>query len=112
MHSCIFCQIALHAAPAKIVYEDDQMVAFQDIRPVAPVHVLIIPRKHIPTLNDVAETDQTLIGQLFQTASNLAVQFGIHERGYRAVFNCNADAGQTVYHLHLHLIGGKVLSWP
>jgi histidine triad (HIT) family protein len=112
MHSCIFCKVAEHAAPAKIVYEDDQVVAFQDIRPVAPVHVLIIPRKHIPTLNEVTVADHPVIGQLFLTARNLAEQFGIHQRGYRTVFNCNDDAGQTVYHLHLHLIGGRVLSWP
>ena len=112
MHSCIFCQIAKHAAPAKIVYEDDHVVAFQDIQPVAPVHVLIIPKKHIPTLNDLNEADQSVLGQLFLVAKSIAKQFGIHERGYRTVFNCNNDAGQTVYHLHLHLLGGRVLSWP
>ena len=98
--------------PAKIVYEDDHVVAFQDIRPVAPVHVLIIPKKHIPTLNDVTVADSPLIGQLFQVAKALAEQFGIHQKGYRTVFNCNEEAGQTVFHIHLHLIGGRVLNWP
>ena len=112
MHSCIFCQIAQNAASAKIVYEDDDVVAFHDIRPVAPVHVLICPKKHIPTLNDVTAEDHPLLGKIFQTAASLAEQFGIHRRGYRTVFNCNEEAGQSVYHIHLHLIGGRVLSWP
>jgi histidine triad (HIT) family protein len=112
MQACIFCQIASHLAPAKIVYEDDQLVAFHDIRPQAPVHVLICPRKHISTLNDLTPGDQPLLGALFGTATKLAEQFGVHQRGYRTVFNVNAEAGQTVFHLHLHLIGGRVLSWP
>ena len=112
MNLCIFCKIAQRAMPANIVYEDDLVVGFQDIRPVAPVHLLIIPRKHIPTLNDVTSGDHPLISQLFEVAKTLAEQFGIQENGYRTVFNCNADAGQTIYHLHLHLIGGRILSWP
>jgi histidine triad (HIT) family protein len=112
MHSCIFCQIAQHAAPAKIVFEDDHVVAFQDIRPVAPVHVLICPKKHIPTLNDVTSADHPLIGRIFDAARVIAEQSGIHQRGYRTIFNCNDEAGQTVYHIHLHLIGGRVLGWP
>ena len=112
MNSCIFCQIAQRAMPAKIIYEDDRIVAFHDIRPVAPVHLLVIPRKHIPTLNDIDGADHPLMGQLFEVTKALAKQFGIQDSGYRTVFNCNADAGQTVYHLHLHVIGGRVLSWP
>ena len=112
MHSCIFCQIAATSAPAKIVYEDDDVIAFHDVRPVAPVHLLICPKKHIPTLNDLTVADHPLLGKIFETATKLAVQFGIHNRGYRTVFNCNGDAGQTVYHIHLHLIGGRSLSWP
>lgn len=94
------------------MYEDGDVLAFQDIRPQAPVHVLIVPKKHIPTLNDVAPEDDTLIGHVFQVAKNLARQFEIHERGYRAVFNVNAGAGQSVYHVHLHMLGGRLFSWP
>ena len=112
MNSCIFCQIAQHETSAELVYENDHVVAFQDIRPVAPVHVLICPRKHIATLNDVTADDHPLIGEMFQVVRTLAEQFGIHQRGYRATFNCNEEAGQTVFHLHLHLIGGRVLNWP
>ena len=112
MHSCIFCQIAEKSASAKIVYEDDDVIAFHDVRPVAPVHLLVCPKRHIPTLNDLTAADHPLVGKIFEAATKLAEQFGIHKRGYRAVFNCNGDAGQTVYHIHLHLIGGRVLSWP
>lgn len=112
MHSCIFCQIVQHAIPARIVYEDEQVVAFHDIQPVAPVHVLIVPTRHIPTIHDLIPAESPILGQLFGIARTLAEQLGIHQTGYRTVFNCNRDAGQTVFHVHLHLIGGKVLSWP
>jgi histidine triad (HIT) family protein len=94
------------------VHQDDLVVAFKDIHPQAPVHVLVVPRKHIPTLNDVQEEDNGLLSHMFQVAKTLAKQFDVHEKGYRAVFNVNAGAGQTVYHLHLHIIGGRTLSWP
>lgn len=109
---CIFCQIAERKLPAKIVYEDDQVFAFNDINPQAPVHLLVCPKKHISTLNDVTANDHPTLGRLFETAANLAKQFGVHERGYRTVFNVNREAGQTVFHLHLHVIGGRILGWP
>jgi histidine triad (HIT) family protein len=112
MTSCLFCQIADRRIPAKIVYEDDELFAFNDINPQAPVHVLVCPRKHIPTLNDVSVEDHPLLGRLFETAARIARDAGIHERGYRTVFNVNREAGQTVYHLHLHVIGGRILNWP
>ena len=110
--SCLFCQIAERHLPAKIVYEDEHVFAFNDINPQAPVHVLICPKKHIPTLNDVRAEDHPTLGRLFETAARIARESGVHERGYRTVFNVNKEAGQTVYHLHLHVIGGRVLGWP
>jgi len=112
MKSCIFCQITEHKIPAQIAYEDERVVAFHDIRPQAPVHLLICPKKHIPTLNDLSTDDHGLLAQLFEVAKKLAAQFGVDQKGYRTVFNVNHEAGQTVFHLHLHLIGGRVLSWP
>jgi histidine triad (HIT) family protein len=94
------------------VHEDDLVVAFKDLRPQAPVHLLITPRKHIPTLNDLMPEDNALIGQMFQVAKKLAMQSNIHHKGYRTVFNVNAGAGQSVYHIHLHLLGGRMFSWP
>ena len=88
------------------------MVAFKDVRPQAPVHLLIAPRRHIPTLNDLTPQDNPLMGHMFQVAKNLAVQSNIHQKGYRTVFNVNAGAGQSVYHIHLHLLGGRMFSWP
>jgi histidine triad (HIT) family protein len=95
-----------------MVYEDDRVVAFHDINPQAPVHILICPRKHIPTLNDVSADDAALVALLFDVARKIAGQFGVAQKGYRTVFNVNAEAGQTVFHLHLHVIGGRKLSWP
>ena len=94
------------------MHEDDLVVAFKDLRPQAPVHLLILPRKHIPTLNDVMPEDSALIGKMFQVAKSLAMQSNIHLKGYRTVFNVNAGAGQSVYHIHLHLLGGRMFSWP
>ena len=94
------------------MYEDDLVVAFKDLRPQAPVHLLITPRKHIPTLNDLMPEDNALIGQMFQVAKKLAMQSNVHQKGYRTVFNVNAGAGQSVYHVHLHLLGGRMFSWP
>jgi histidine triad (HIT) family protein len=112
MESCLFCRIANHELPSKIAHEDDQVIAFHDIKPQAPVHILIIPRKHIATLNDVSADDAALMAKLFDVARKLAKQFGVAESGYRTVFNVGEDTGQTVFHLHLHVIGGRKLSWP
>jgi histidine triad (HIT) family protein len=112
MTSCIFCKIGARELPAKMVYEDDLAFAFHDINPKAPVHILICPKKHIPTLNDVTPEDHASLARLFEVAAKIAKDFGVDQRGYRAIFNVNAEAGQTVFHLHLHVMGGRVLSWP
>jgi histidine triad (HIT) family protein len=112
MQSCLFCRIIRGEAQSQIVYQDDLVLAFKDVRPQAPVHVLVCPKKHIPTLNDVQPEDNVLLAHLFEIARRLAEQFGVHQSGYRTVFNVNAGAGQTIYHLHLHVIGGRPLSWP
>jgi histidine triad (HIT) family protein len=109
---CIFCQIAEKKKPAKIVYEDDRIIAFEDINPQAPVHTLIIPKKHISTNLDIEAEDNTLIGHLFQVANKIAIDRGIAERGFRLVMNCNPESGQTVFHIHLHVIGGRFMHWP
>lgn len=104
----IFGKIIRREIPADVVFEDDQLLAFRDVNPQAPVHVLIIPkRKEIATLNDAAPEDQALLGHMLLTASKLAAELGIAESGYRLIMNCNAEGGQTVYHLHLHLVGGR-----
>jgi len=110
--SCIFCKIIDKSIPAKVVYEDDKVVAFEDINPQAPVHVLIITRKHIPTILDVQEDDRHLIGYMYKIAGQLAKERGIAERGFRLIMNCNAEAGQTVFHIHLHVLGGRPMHWP
>jgi histidine triad (HIT) family protein len=112
MTDTIFGKIARGEIPADLVYEDDDLVAFRDISPQAPMHILIIPRKPIPTLNDAGPDDAELIGKLFLAAARVAKEAGIAERGYRTVVNCNAAAGQTVFHLHLHVLGGRPLQWP
>ena len=112
MEPCLFCRIANHELPAKMVHEDDRVIAFHDINPQAPVHVLVVPRKHIPTLNDVSTDDAALVAHILSVASRIAEQMGVAQKGYRTVFNVNAEAGQSVFHLHLHLIGGRRLSWP
>jgi histidine triad (HIT) family protein len=112
VQSCIFCQIADRKIPAKIVYEDDHVVAFNDIDGKAPVHVLVCPRKHVATLNDLTEEDATLLGHVFSAAKKVAEQAGVAQTGYRTIFNVNADAGQSVFHLHLHVMGGRRLNWP
>lgn len=110
--TCFFCKIAKGEIPADIVYQDEDVVAFNDINPQAPNHVLIIPKRHINTLNDLEQGDELLIGQLFMAAKAIAEKLGQTESGYRTVFNCNADGGQSVYHIHLHYLGGRQLSWP
>lgn len=112
MSDTIFGKIAAGEIPADIVYQDEHVLAFRDLNPQAPTHILVIPRKEIPTLNHVQETDAELIGRLFLAAAKVAEQEGIAEAGYRAVINCNAGAGQTVYHLHVHLLGGRPMQWP
>jgi histidine triad (HIT) family protein len=109
---CLFCKIANGDIPADIVHETDQLLAFRDINPQAPVHVLIIPRDHIATINDMEDVHAALVGQLFTAARDIAKAEGMDEAGYRMTMNCNRAAGQTVFHLHLHLLGGRNFSWP
>ncbi|MCG2722557.1 MAG: histidine triad nucleotide-binding protein [Thermodesulfovibrionales bacterium] len=109
---CLFCEIIERKRPAKIVYEDAQVMAFDDIHPQAPVHTLIIPKKHIATNLDLQEEDLGLVGHLFQIANRIASEKGIAENGFRLVMNCNRDSGQTVFHVHLHLLGGRLMHWP
>jgi histidine triad (HIT) family protein len=110
--SCLFCRVISGEIPAKKIYEDDALVAFHDINPQAPVHFLIVPRKHIATLNDMTPDDEPLIGRMHARAAALARELGVAERGYRAVFNCNSEAGQSVFHIHLHVLGGRPMAWP
>ena len=110
--SCLFCKIVAGEIPAKRVHEDDELLAFEDIRPEAPVHVLIVPKRHIATLNDVQEGDDAIVGAMMRRAAVIARERGISEAGYRTVMNCNGQAGQTVFHIHLHLMGGRRMSWP
>jgi len=112
MPETIFTKIINKEIPADIVYEDDLCLAFKDINPQAPIHLLIIPKKPIATINDIAEEDRELVGHLFFTAGKIAKDLGIAEDGYRAVMNCNKNGGQDVYHIHLHLLAGKRLGWP
>lgn len=108
--ACLFCRIIRKEIPAKIVAENEDCVAFRDINPQAPVHILIVPRAHIPSVKEV--TDPTTVGKLTSMATDLAQRAGVADGGYRLVINTNADAGQTVFHLHLHLLGGRIMSWP
>ncbi|MBI4830299.1 MAG: histidine triad nucleotide-binding protein [Candidatus Lindowbacteria bacterium] len=112
MSNCIFCKIADGEIPADKVYEDASILAFKDIQPQAPLHIVIIPKKHIETLNDVSETDARLLSDLVFTCQKLAKEQKIAEKGYRVVVNCNRDGGQAVFHLHAHLLGGRKMSWP
>jgi histidine triad (HIT) family protein len=109
---CLFCDIAAGTRPAQVVYEDDRVMAFHDIRPQAPVHVLVIPRRHVTSLLDLEPGDDALGGALVRTARDLARELGVGERGFRLVMNCGDDAGYSVYHVHLHLLGGRPLGWP
>jgi histidine triad (HIT) family protein len=111
-HNCLFCRIASGEIPADLVYEDDQVIGFRDLNPQAPTHVLLIPRRHIATVNDLEQTDAELAGRLLLAAKQVAAMEGVAEAGYRTLLNCNAAAGQTVFHLHLHLLGGRDMSWP
>jgi histidine triad (HIT) family protein len=109
---CLFCRLIAGEIPANIVHQNDHVVAFKDITPQAPTHVLVVPRRHIASLNDLSPADDALIGEMIRTAANIAQKEGHADRGYRTVFNCNADAGQTVFHVHLHLLGGRKMAWP
>jgi histidine triad (HIT) family protein len=110
--SCLFCRIVAGEIPATKVFEDDTLVAFRDINPQAPLHVLVVPKRHVSTLNDVTAADEALIGAMVRRAAAIAAEHGYAERGYRTVFNCNGEAGQTVFHIHLHVLAGRSLAWP
>ena len=112
MSDCLFCKLVAGQIPAAIVHQNDHVVAFKDITPQAPTHVLIVPRRHIASLNDLGPEGDALVGEMVRTAAAIAKEHGHAERGYRTVFNCNADAGQAVFHLHLHLLGGRKMTWP
>lgn len=110
--SCLFCKIIAGEIPSTKVYEDERLFAFADINPQAPMHVLVVPRKHIPTVNDLTAEEDGLVGAMVRAAAAIAKQKGYDGPGYRTVFNCNAQAGQTVFHIHLHVLGGRALAWP
>jgi histidine triad (HIT) family protein len=112
MRDCLFCKIINGDIPAEIVYEDDAVLAFRDINAQAPTHVLVIPRTHIATINDIQPDQGELIGKMYLAAKQVAKQEGISESGYRTVMNCGEGAGQTVFHIHLHVLGGRSLGWP
>ena len=112
MSECLFCRIVRKEIPASVVYEDDRLLAFNDTNPQAPLHALVIPKRHIATLNDIAAEDAALVGEMIRTAAAIADAKGYAQRGFRTIFNTNADAGQTVFHIHLHVLAGRGLSWP
>jgi histidine triad (HIT) family protein len=110
--SCLFCDIASGKIPSRKVHEDAAVVAFHDIHPQAPTHVLVIPKKHIVSLLELSEADDALVGSVLRTGAELSRKLGLSDRGFRSVFNCGEDAGYSVYHLHMHLLGGRQLGWP
>ncbi len=112
MKDCIFCRIVAGESPARIVFHDEQATAFRDLNPAAPTHILIVPNKHIVSVNQLADEDESLMGHLFTIAKRLATQEGIAESGYRLIVNTNAHGGQTIFHLHLHLLGGSRMKHP
>jgi len=112
MSDCLFCKMVAGEIKPDVVYETDTVLAFRDISPRAPTHVLIIPKKHIPTLVDVADEDTLLMGEIMQAAKKVGELEGLQESGYRTIFNCKQDGGQEVYHIHLHLLGGRAMQWP
>lgn len=112
MAECLFCKIVAGEIPGAIVHQDDHLIAFTDINPRAPMHVLIVPRRHIASLNDLTPADDGLVGEMVRRAAVLARDRGHADAGYRTVFNCNADAGQTVFHIHLHVLAGRTMTWP
>jgi histidine triad (HIT) family protein len=112
MSDCLFCKFVSGEIEPQTVFEDNDVLAFRDINPQAPCHILIVPKKHISTLNDLTPEDGELMGKLYLAAAKVAKQEGLDEAGYRTVINCNEQAGQTVFHIHLHLLGGRRMSWP
>ena len=112
MSDCLFCKIARKEIPAKLVFEDEDVVAFDDINPQAPVHVLVVPKRHIPTLNDLGPADDALMGKLSRVAAAIAKERGVSEAGWRSVVNVNREGGQLVFHVHLHCMGGRPMFWP
>ena len=112
MTDCLFCKIRDGEIPGDVVFENDNMLAFRDVNPQAPTHILIIPKKHISTVNDLEENDEAIMGELFRTAKLIAAQEGVSDDGYRLVVNCNEKAGQTVFHIHMHLLAGRAMTWP
>ena len=112
MAECLFCRIAAGEIPAKIVFRDEKAVAFEDINPQAPVHVIIIPKKHIPTLLDLTDEDQSIMGYLYVVANHIAADKSLTESGFRLVANCKESAGQEVFHVHIHMLGGREFGWP
>jgi len=112
MDNCVFCEIAKGKTYSDIVYEDDDAIAFTDIDKQAPVHILVIPKKHIRSLAEIEENDLPIIGRLFDIANKVAREKGINKKGYRLVINCGIESGQSVWHLHVHLLGGRRMTWP
>lgn len=112
MSECLFCKLVSGEISSDIVYENDEVIAFRDQNPQAPTHVLVIPRKHISTVNDLTAEDNNVVGEMLLAAKAVAAQDGIAEDGYRLIMNCNKGAGQTVFHIHLHVLGGRVMNWP
>ena len=112
MSDCIFCKIISGDIPAEKVFENDHVIGFRDLNPQAPTHVLVIPKKHISTINDLQEEDKALVGEMYLAAKQIAADEGLSDDGYRTVMNCNEQAGQTVFHIHLHLLGGRRMQWP
>jgi histidine triad (HIT) family protein len=110
--SCLFCKIIAGDISSRKLYEDDELFAFEDINPQAPLHALVIPRRHIATLNDLTSSEDALLGSMVRRAAAIAQERGFDESGYRTVLNCNAHAGQSVFHIHLHVLGGRSLAWP
>jgi len=109
---CLFCKIARNEIPAKLVFEDEEVVAFDDINPQAPVHVLVVPRRHIPSLNDLTPGDDALVGKMSRIAAQIAKDRGVAEPGWRSVVNVNREGGQLVFHVHMHCMGGRPMFWP
>ena len=112
MIDCLFCKILKGEIPAAIIYEDERLIAFKDINPQAPLHALVVPKRHIASLNDLTADDDALVGEMIRRAAAIAAQHGYADRGFRTVFNTNAEAGQTVFHIHLHLLAGRRMTWP
>jgi histidine triad (HIT) family protein len=112
MSDCLFCRIVRKEIPASVVYEDNDVLVFNDINPQAPLHALVIPKRHIATLNELSPADDALVGQMVRRAAAVAGETGYAARGFRTVFNTNAEAGQTVFHIHLHVLAGRGLTWP